>query len=139
MTPDEWRQLIGDHVRHRRDELGWSVRGIAARANMSEGLWRQIENGRRVLNKDVIDTVNPKPPTVFNVCKALGWAPDAFDRLRARKKPVVVSNPRAGRNDDVPTRVARLELAVLALLRETGVVLPPDQQIDPPPSTQVGP
>lgn len=56
---------------------------MADKAGISEGLWRQIESGKRPLRNGQYETVNPKPDTVAKVCRVLRWPADAFDRLAA--------------------------------------------------------
>lgn len=78
MTPDEWRTAIGAKVEEAR--AGRSVRSMAKRAGISEGLWRQIESGQRPIRRGEYETVNPKQTTVIAVCDALSLPRDTFTR-----------------------------------------------------------
>jgi transcriptional regulator with XRE-family HTH domain len=89
VTPEEWRVRVGAHVEARRGRP--SIRQTAERAGISEGLWRQIESGRRPLRRGEVETVNPKPDTRARVCRALNWTPDSIDRLLAGLEPIAVS------------------------------------------------
>lgn len=91
MTAGEWKALIGDRLRARRDELGFSIRQAAKIAGFSEGLWRQLESGTRVLRKGVEETVSPKPSTLLAACRALGWSSNSIDLILAGGEPAVIS------------------------------------------------
>lgn len=128
MTPDEWRSTVGVHVEQRRTELRLSVRGAAKRAGVSEGLWRQIESGRRVLAAGVERTVSPRADTAHAIATALDWEGDALARLAAGAKPAAVpavSSPAGG--TELPARlavrVAALEQSVEQLRSELDGVL----------------
>jgi uncharacterized coiled-coil protein SlyX len=71
--------------------LGLSIRQAAKIAGFSEGLWRQLESGVRVLRKGVEETVSPKQSTLMGACRALGWSPHSIDLILAGEEPEVVS------------------------------------------------
>lgn len=86
VTDDEWRRLVGEAVEARR--AGRSVRHMAGLAGISEGLWRQVESGRRPLRHGDYETVNPKATTRAAISVALGWSEDSIDRLARGEEPV---------------------------------------------------
>lgn len=96
-------QLVARAVRQRREELGLTqIEAVALTADaerkISFATWRKVETG-------------VEPPysraTVRAVCHALGWQPDAFDRLLAGQPPLLV--PPTGRS--IEDRIAALEAA----------------------------
>lgn len=89
VTPEQWRQRVGRHVEHHRGRE--AVRAIAKRAGVSEGLWRQVESGRRVLAKGVVRTVSPKPETAAMISRALGWTETGIDDLLEGRGPTLVT------------------------------------------------
>jgi hypothetical protein len=93
VTPDEWRERVGQHITTRREELRLSVRAAAKRAEVSDALWHQIESGRRGVAADQFVTVNPRPATRAQVSVSLGWTPDSIDRLASGKSLVVATDP----------------------------------------------
>lgn len=113
MTPEQWRTRVGLPIELRRGST--PIRRAADRAGISEGLWRQIESGRRVLAKGVVRTVNPKADTRVAVARALGWRDDAFAVLLAGGVPAEgaggpVSSPGpAGGEVVAPWLVERLD------------------------------
>lgn len=88
VTPQEWRRQVGQHIQARREAKRLSIRAAAKAAGFSEGLWRQLESGRRVVDKDVVRTVSPKAATAAAACAALGWTPDSIDRLLDGNDPI---------------------------------------------------
>jgi hypothetical protein len=116
VSPEEWRDLVGQHIRRRREALRLSVRGAAARAGFSEGQWRQMESGLRTVARGQFVTVNPRPSTRASASTALGWTIDSIDRLERGEDPVAAGS--SGRPDvdtvlaDHERRLARLESLV---------------------------
>lgn len=91
MTPEQWRSLVG--VALERERGRESVRSIARRAGVSEGLWRHLESGRRPLRHGQFETVKPKGETVLKVCRVLGWTDDSIDRLLVGMPPERLLDP----------------------------------------------
>jgi transcriptional regulator with XRE-family HTH domain len=115
VTPDQWQDRVGEPIRRRREQLRLSVRGVARVAGISEGLWRQVESGRRVLAEDVIRTVSPKPATRAAIAVALGWTPDSIDRLIAGGEPALAAPSAGDTDDEVAAQLAELEERVVRL------------------------
>lgn len=86
MTPQEWHERVGQRVKAKRGRI--SIRKAAKRAGISEGLWRQIESGRRPLRNGDYETVNPKPETLASVATSLRWTEDSIERLLDGLEPV---------------------------------------------------
>lgn len=100
MTPDQWRATHGERIERARLARHLSVREAAKRAGVSEGLWRQIESGRRQLAKDVVRTVSPKPGTLAAVLGVVGLAGD---------QPAPLTQPAGDPLAALQGRVDRLE------------------------------
>lgn len=94
-----------------------SIRAAASRANLSEGLWRQIESGERMVRKGIVETVSPKADTKAAVCGALNWTAGSIDLLVAGLKPVALATPATPLvgGDDLRRQVQQLRAAVLLL------------------------
>ena len=86
MTPEQWKRIVGDEIKRERGRR--SIRSIADKAGVSEGLWRSVESGAHRPAKGVVKTVNPKPSTRALIADALGWTPDSIDRLLLGEDPM---------------------------------------------------
>ena len=116
-TISTWRTLVGIAVEHRREQLNLSKRAAAARAGISEIVWRQIESGLRQIAPQQYAEASPGRRSRLGVCRALGWSDDSIERLLAGQPPGLldVSPP-----DDLVAlqeRVERLAAQVERLAR----------------------
>lgn len=98
------------------------MRSVAPQAGISEGLWRQIESGARVLAKDVVRTVNPKPSTRAAVSLAIGWSDDSIDRILRGEPPMLLDQPAPTGRDYLGREVALPDdiIQLRDLVREHG-------------------
>ncbi len=123
VSPDEWRELIGQHIERRRRERRLSVRGAAELAGFSEGQWRQMESGVRTVAAGQFVTVNPRPSTRASASTALGWSIDSIDRLEHGLDPI---EEQPGDHPAVVAQVAeqglRLEQLAADVQRLDGIV-----------------
>ncbi len=75
MEATEWRRLVGTKLERARKARKLSKRAAAGLAGISEGLWRQLESGRRQVNRDVVVPVSPKDETLVAAARAVGLDP----------------------------------------------------------------
>jgi Helix-turn-helix domain len=125
LDDDAWRHA-GQRVRERRMGLSLSEEAAARRAELDVEIWQRVEQGGgRLCRRRRVEAV----------CTALGWAPDAIERIVTGEEPTVVGSRRA----QAPPRVLRplttrdaqharvvcpARVGILgAVLIETGVVL----------------
>jgi transcriptional regulator with XRE-family HTH domain len=101
-------------IKNARERANLSVRAAARRASMSEGRWRQIENGYQTPAKGEFYPVRGPDMTVARMARVVDVAPeeladsgraDAADKLRELNAPRPAT---AGQRDDFDLRIARL-------------------------------
>jgi transcriptional regulator with XRE-family HTH domain len=90
---DDW-QFVADHVRARREQLGWTQAAAADASGVSEAVWNALENARQT---------SYKPRSLRLIATSLGWPPDGVDLLRHRQVPAVASTT------DLMVRIEQLE------------------------------
>jgi ribosome-binding protein aMBF1 (putative translation factor) len=74
MTPDQWRERVGQHLERRREHLGYSSRyQIADGIPVSESWVRQIESGEVRRNDGTITTPNPRGNKLRAYLERLDW------------------------------------------------------------------
>ena len=101
-------------IRNARERANLSVREAARRASMSEGRWRQIENGYSTPAKGEYYQVRGPDRTVARMARVVDVTPEelaATGREDAAEKLRELNAPRsatAGRPDDLDRRIARL-------------------------------
>jgi hypothetical protein len=77
LDDDAWRRA-GQRVRERRVGLSLSERDAAKRAELDVAIWQRVERGGgRLCRRRRVEAV----------CTALGWAPDAIERLVVGDEP----------------------------------------------------
>jgi hypothetical protein len=83
-----WREQVGEHIERRRIQLGFpSIRAAARAAGVSEGVWRQLESGRRAVGGGRAVAPRPTARICARVATTLRWPQDAIDQLAAGRKP----------------------------------------------------
>lgn len=87
VTPEEWRDRVGQHVEARRTRMFKSRRAAAEGSGVSEIVWRQVESGRRQLDADYIVAPNPNATTRGAIARRLKWPENALDELLAGRTP----------------------------------------------------
>lgn len=75
MSENQWRQDVGSRIEQARVDRGLSKRAAAKLAGISEGLWRQLEEGERQAAPGVTVPVNPRDETLVLVARAVGLDP----------------------------------------------------------------
>lgn len=85
MSPEEWKERVGQHVQLRRMGRGFpSVRAAAdPMPDLSEGAWRPVETGRQG-NGEV---ANPTLATQHAIARRLRWPLDFVQRLLSGEDP----------------------------------------------------
>lgn len=102
MKPEEWKRLVGDRIRDRRQEVGIrSMRQAAKRAGFNEAVWRQLESGRRQIARGQFVTPTPLPETKSAACRVLRWPTDAIEILLTGAQPVGIESEADGATDTV--------------------------------------
>lgn len=109
---------FGHELRAAREAAGLSVRAAAKAADLSEGLWRQLELGYRQINSEVRVPTNPRPSTVRSTAETVGLDvalaldlagyPEEADRERARSVGAAADDEPVVAHDPVPTGDDRL-------------------------------
>lgn len=84
MTPEEWRERVGQHLESRREEMGYGSRRAAAEGiDVSEPWIREIETG--VTHRD--EGPNPTKTKVWAYMDRLRWPRNAIERLLGGEDP----------------------------------------------------
>lgn len=104
----EWKVLVGDQIRRRREQLGMFSRYQATEGlDLSESWWRAMEAG--VINRDgKSSNPNPRRDKLRLLTSRLRWPDNAIDRLLAGETPDETwdtSEP-AARTRDYNTEIA---------------------------------
>lgn len=95
---------FGDAIREARG--GRSIRSMALRAGISEGRWRQLENGHASAGRGAVIQANPKPETAAEMARAVGLDPahalqlafyDPSDFPELLRDPIPVQEARSSR------------------------------------------
>lgn len=73
----EW-QAVGEAIADRIDELGLTLAELERASGVSFKSLQRYIGGHKIVRRD----------KARDLAAALGWAPDAFDRIRADKDPV---------------------------------------------------
>lgn len=73
MDVAEWQTTVGDMLKRARGRM--SKRSAAARAGLSEGMWRQLEDGYRTVQAGMQVPVNPRDETLVAAARAVGLDP----------------------------------------------------------------
>lgn len=90
LTPQEWKHLVGDEIRIRRQQLGIrSMRSAADQAGLGEATWRMIETGARQIQAGIVVAPNPGPDTKAAIARVLKWRADSIDRLLVNEEPTL--------------------------------------------------
>jgi hypothetical protein len=83
-----WREQVGVPIERRRVELGFpSIRAAARAAGVSEGVWRQLESGRRAVGGGKAVAPRPSPRIRAKMATTLRWPQDAIDQLMSGRRP----------------------------------------------------
>ena len=81
LDDDAWKHA-GQRVRERRVGLSLSEAAAARRAELDVEIWQRVERGGgRLCRRRRVEAV----------CTALGWAPDAIERMVAGEEPAVLT------------------------------------------------
>ncbi|HEV2928631.1 MAG TPA: helix-turn-helix domain-containing protein [Propionibacteriaceae bacterium] len=84
----QWRRDVGALLERARRERRLSKRAAAQKAGFSEALWRQLEDGRRLIN-GVEVPANPRDDTLEAAARAVGLDPQAvFDAAQRDYVPL---------------------------------------------------
>lgn len=70
-SKDQGQWPLGPFLSGHRRNKGLSVRTAARKAGISEGRWRQVENGYQTVTAGQRIPVMPKPETLFKMLRAL--------------------------------------------------------------------
>lgn len=125
MSPEQWREKIGQHVEARRNELRISVKTAADRAGVSPTLWRWVESGTQKRGGHELPP-NPKPETLGAIATALRWPPEALDNLAAGQPPYDPADAIVGED----AMAARMSEMFAALFIDHGPAGIPDYAIN---------
>lgn len=124
LTSDEWVEVVGQHVRRRRQRLGYpSIRSAAlstegSKYEVSEGAWRPIESGRRVTPNGVMPP-RPSDATRYGVASVLRWPPDFIELLAEGVDPDTLAARASANTEQSIARHPSIEDETRALLHET--------------------
>lgn len=87
MDSETWRAGPGAMLRSAREARRYSKRKAANLAGISEGLWRQLENGERPITAGVSVPVTPRDDTLLAAALAVGVDPAALFTAAGRPPP----------------------------------------------------
>jgi transcriptional regulator with XRE-family HTH domain len=105
--------LVGDRIRARRLELGWTQDYLATRANISKGYLSDLENNKRNVGAD----------TLLDLSEALGVSLDFL------MKGELVQKPDASKPLEMPHDLAEFAVAAGISFRHARQLLGMRQQI----------
>lgn len=88
---DAWAALpqwdaIGERLWRARNRLGISKREAARRAGLSEGAWRHLEAGKKVVNRTIVEP-NPRNENLVAAARAVDIDPVELFELASRELP----------------------------------------------------
>lgn len=87
MTPEQWREKVGRPLQARREPIFKSMRQASKAAGFTEGVWRQLESGKRQLAPGVVVSPSPAPETRAAVARVMQWEEGWLDALLAGRQP----------------------------------------------------
>lgn len=128
---------VGQRLGTARRQLRISKREAARRAGFSDGQWRVLEAGRRIVAKGIVVPPNPKDETLQGAAEAVGIDPAELFRLVGRDFVAGATPPPPANGtdpSDLARRVGDLELDVREIRTMVQRVLD-----DPPARTERAP
>jgi transcriptional regulator with XRE-family HTH domain len=90
-TKAAWQRL-GYNLGRARERMGLSKREAARRAGLSDGAWRHLESGVKVVYGRTV-LPNPRPENLVAAAKAVGLPPSKVFAIVGRKPPAGAVEP----------------------------------------------
>ncbi len=89
--PPDW-DAIGRVLWEARNRLGISKREAARRAGLSEGAWRHLEAGKKIVNRTAVDP-NPRNENLVAAARAVEVRPELLFEMAGRELPPGLVEP----------------------------------------------